>query len=291
LLLERLNKTVYQHLGEGALQNLVASPWNRKFATFTGVLTDKNPMESVQGTMVLRSALAGSAGSYEFLGDEDVLKALGFVVINEAKENSYSVDISDAHSGLNVARSLKVDGGGELYGVWGDAIRLRFDSLLGVSGTRYSEESGRFITGTASEVYRTVHLADNSTILQIGANEGEKMLLSMGAVDAETLGVADVRVTARESATRSITLVDRAIDRVSRQRAQIGSLTNRLGHATSALVVASENLSAADSRLRDLDYAKEMMNFVRIQILTQANMSMMSQANQLPRNVLSLLGQ
>ena len=86
---------------------------------------------------------------------------------------------------------------------------------------------------------------------------------------------------------RAITLVDRAIDRVSHQRAQIGALTNRLGNATSALAVTWENLSAENSRLRDL----EMMNFVRIQILTQANMSMMSQANQLPRNVLSLLGQ
>ena len=66
---------------------------------------------------------------------------------------------------------------------------------------------------------------------------------------------------------------------------------NRLGHATASLTVASQNLSAAESRLRDLDYAKEMMNFVRIQILVQANNSMMAQANQLPRNVLALLGQ
>ena len=86
-------------------------------------------------------------------------------------------------------------------------------------------------------------------------------------------------------------MIDNAIDRVSRQRARIGALSNRLESATCALTVASENLTAADSRLRDLDYAKEMMNLVRIQIITQANMSMMSQANQLPSNVLALLSQ
>ena len=76
-----------------------------------------------------------------------------------------------------------------------------------------------------------------------------------------------------------MTSLDRAIDRVSRQRARIGALTNRLGHAASALAVASENLTAADSRLRDLDFGKEMMNYVRISILTQANMAMMTQAS------------
>jgi len=290
-LLQRLNDTIHRQLGGGLLQNFVPSPSNSKYATFTGPITDRNAMESVRGTMVLRSAIAGSEGAYEFAGDEDILKALGFVVINEAKENLYTVDITDAHTGKTVANGLKVDGGGELRGIWGNAVRLQLGSLLGVSGSRYSEASGRFITAVESEIFRTVHLADNSTVLQIGANEGEDVLLNFGAMDARTLGIGGIKVTDRASAGRSITLVDQAIDRVSRQRATIGSLVNRLGHATASLTVASQNLSAAESRLRDLDYAKEMMNFVRIQILVQANNSMMAQANQLPRNVLALLGQ
>ncbi len=290
-LLQRLNDTIHRQLGGGLLQNFVPSPSNSKYATLTGPITDKNAMETVRGTMVLRSAIAGSEGAYEFVGDEDILKALGFVVINEAKENMYTVDITDAHTRKTVANGLKVDGGGELRGIWGDAVRLRLGSLLGVAGSQYSEASGRFITAVEPEIFRTVHLADNSTVLQIGANEGEDVLLNFGAMDTKTLGIGGIKVTDRMSAGRSITLVDQAIDRVSRQRATIGSLVNRLGHATASLSVASENLSAADSRLRDLDYAKEMMNFVRIQILVQANNSMMAQANQLPRNVLALLGQ
>ncbi len=290
-LLQRLNDTIHQQLGGGHLKDLVPSPFNAKFATFTGGSAGKNAMESVQGTMILRSAIAGARGAYEFVGDEEILKALGFVVINEARENKYTVDVTDAHSGKSVATGLEIDGDGELHGIWGEAIRLRFDSLLGIKGSQYSEASGRFIMAMASEVYRTVHLADNSTALQVGANEKEDVLLSFGAMDAKSLGISEIRVTNQAGAGRSITLLDRAIDRVSRQRATIGALTNRLGHATSALAVASNNLSAADSRLRDLDYAKEMMTFVRLQILIQANNSMMSQANQLPKNVIALLGQ
>lgn len=290
--LERLNSLIYNELGDGMMKHLMYSSSDAtKFATFAGRLAGINQMDAVQGTMILRSALAGAKGAYEFSGDERILNALGMTVISEAKENTYTLSVTDAHSERSVARGLKVTGGQEIQGIWGDAVRLAFDSLLGVIGIKYSKESGKFVSGMSSQVLKTVHLADNSTVLQIGANEGEDLLLSFGAMDSETLGVSGVRVTDRESAGRSITIVDRAIDRVSRQRAQIGALTNRLGNATSALAVASENLSAADSRLRDLDYAKEMMNFVRIQILTQSNMSMMSQANQLPRNVLSLLGQ
>jgi flagellin-like hook-associated protein FlgL len=289
--LDRLNELIYHELGEGSLKHLMSTADSRKFATFAGSLAGINSMDSVEGTMILRSAIAGAQGSYEFLGDERVLDALGFMIVNEARENRYTVGVSDAHTGRGVEYGLKVDGGGELHGIWGDSIRLGFDPLLGVIGIRYSEQTGRFLTATSSQVYRTVHLADSSTILQIGANQGEDLLLSLGAVNSETLGVNNVRVTSRDGAGRAITTVDKAIDRVSRYRAQIGALTNRLEHATSALVAGSENLSDADSRLRDVDYAKEMMNYVRISVLVQANTSMMMQANQLPRNVLTLLGQ
>jgi len=101
--------------------------------------------------------------------------------------------------------------------------------------------------------------------------------------------VHNISVGDSEHAGRSITVIDAAIDRVSRHRAQYGALVNRLGHATSALTVTSENLSAAESRIRDLDFAKEMMEFTKLNILTQVGTSMLTQANQLPKNVLSLL--
>jgi flagellin len=84
-------------------------------------------------------------------------------------------------------------------------------------------------------------------------------------------------------------VIDNAIDRVSKQRAAIGAYQNRLEHTINNLTVAGQNLTAAESRIRDLDMAKEMMNFTKLNILMQAGNSMLAQANQLPQNVLQLL--
>jgi flagellin len=98
-----------------------------------------------------------------------------------------------------------------------------------------------------------------------------------------------VLVTDRESAARSITIIDAAIDKVSTQRAKIGAYQNRLEHSITNLTIAGENLTAAESRIRDTDMAKEMMNFTKLQIMLQAGTSMLAQANALPQNVLSLV--
>ena len=85
------------------------------------------------------------------------------------------------------------------------------------------------------------------------------------------------------------TVIDNAIDKVSMQRSKLGAYQNRLEHTINNLTTASENLTSAESRIRDTDMAKEMMNFSKLQIMLQAGNSMLAQANQLPQNVLSLV--
>ena len=96
-------------------------------------------------------------------------------------------------------------------------------------------------------------------------------------------------VVSRETATRSITVIDNAINSVSTMRARLGAYQNRLEHTINSLTVAGENLTAAESRIRDTDMAKEMMNFTKLSIMLQAGTSMLAQANMLPQNVLGLL--
>jgi flagellin len=115
------------------------------------------------------------------------------------------------------------------------------------------------------------------------------MGIDMGDMGAIALGVQNIIVTDRESAARAITIVDTAIGRVSTQRAKLGAYQNRLEHTISNLTTAATNTTAAESRIRDLDMAKEMMEFTKLNILSQAGSSMLAQANQLPQNVLSLL--
>jgi len=259
-----------------------------KFATYVG----KNEIvpgsaQSVQGTFVIRSAIAGKAGEINFSGDEDILKALSLNQIRRSTENQYRVSVQDAHSGNTIASNEKITGN-ILYGIVHPNVDMEFDSMANVK-VNYLNNNFMLVQD-AGKVYETIlHLADNTTVFQIGANEKEDMGIHIGSMGARAIGVNNIQVTDRESAARSITIIDNAIDRVSKQRASLGAYQNRLEHTINNLTVAGTNLQAAESRIRDLDMAKEMMNFTKLSILLQAGNSMLAQANQLPQNVLQLL--
>jgi flagellin len=107
---------------------------------------------------------------------------------------------------------------------------------------------------------------------------------------AWSLEIHGVDVSSQAAATAAISTVDTAIAKVSDQRSTLGSVQNRLQHTINNLGVAAENLTASESRIRDTDMAKEMTAFTRAQILSQAGISMLAQANQAPQSVLKLLG-
>jgi flagellin len=115
------------------------------------------------------------------------------------------------------------------------------------------------------------------------------MGVNIGDMRSEALGLNAVLVTDRDSAARSITIIDNAIDKVSMQRVRTGAYQNRLEHTITNLTVAGENLTAAENQIRDTDMAKEMMNFTKLQIMLQAETSMLTHSNSLLQNVLSLL--
>ncbi|MCX7971390.1 MAG: flagellin, partial [Negativicutes bacterium] len=128
---------------------------------------------------------------------------------------------------------------------------------------------------------------------QIGANNGTnfQLVVSIGDMDAGALSVStsDVSVGGQANAQSAITIVNSAISYVSQQRANIGAVQNRLEYAIENLSVSDVNTTAAESRIRDVDMASEMMNFTKYNILSQAATAMMSQANQQPQMVLQLL--
>jgi flagellin len=132
---------------------------------------------------------------------------------------------------------------------------------------------------------------DTSLIFQIGANEGQNMVAGLDDMRAAALGLTDesLKVTDQDSAERTIMVIDAAIHKVSSARAKIGAVQNRLEHTISNLGVASENLTAAESRIRDVDMAKEIMEFTKQQILMQSANAMLAQSNMIPQNVLQLL--
>ena len=134
-------------------------------------------------------------------------------------------------------------------------------------------------------------LSATGLTFHIGANSGQNMTLTIATMDSTSAGldVSGVDLTTQTGADDAITSIQSAIDTVSAERSKLGANQNRLEHTINNLGTSSENLTAAESRIRDVDMAKEMMNFTKNNILTQAAQSMLAQANQQPQGVLQLL--
>ncbi|KQL52987.1 flagellin [Heyndrickxia shackletonii] len=126
---------------------------------------------------------------------------------------------------------------------------------------------------------------------QVGANGGETISLSLVDATASALGISGMSSLDGSNATASANLkkIQDAINKVSESRSNFGAVQNRLEHTINNLGTTEENLQAAESRIRDVDMASEMMNFTKNNILTQAAQSMLAQANQQPQGVLQLL--
>ena len=127
--------------------------------------------------------------------------------------------------------------------------------------------------------------------LQAGANTGRHQTIDVGirSMSAASLGVDNIRVDNHLSSQAAVAAIDNAVQIVSTQRAQLGAVQNRLEHTIANIDTIAENLQDAESRIRDTDMAKEMMNFTKFSILNQAAQAMMAQANSLPQGVLQLL--
>ncbi|MCR1933679.1 flagellin [Clostridium tepidum] len=192
--------------------------------------------------------------------------------------------LNETHSILQRMRELSVQAANDTnVDVDRDAIKAEIDALNSEidrisSTTQFNEKD--LLNGTLD------------ANLQIGANKDENLSLNIKidtAMNSDELGTKNVDVTDHTKAQESISTVNSAIKTVSTQRSALGALQNRLEHTIANLDNASENLQAAESRVRDVDMAKEMMNFSKNNILQQAAQAMLAQANQAPQGVLQLL--
>lgn len=152
-------------------------------------------------------------------------------------------------------------------------ISVKFDGMnsakLGLSGSASAAGGANTATSTAS--------ASGQTSISTAA----------GTVNGPGTGKADV--TSADNAKAAISIINNAIDIISSMRSDFGALQNRLEHTINNLGVQTENITASESRIRDVDMAKEMMAYTKNNILVQASQAMLAQANQVPQGVLQLL--
>ncbi len=160
-----------------------------------------------------------------------------------------------------------------------------FDQLgISITTSAAYDVSGTDLTNTA------ITTADKAGAkFQIGANAGQTASISIGNMSATSLGVNNLVLTTEDGINSAIDAIDVAIGTVSSQRALLGAVQNRLEHTINNLGTTSENLVASESRIRDVDMAKEMMEFTKNSILSQASQAMLAQANAQPQSVLQLL--
>lgn len=197
--------------------------------------------------------------------------------------------LNESHSILERMRDLAVQGAN-------DTLTSDDRDSINKELTALHQELTRIASTTEYNTKNLLNTANNAFTFQIGANENQTLTVTIDAMDGTTLLKSDAGrfiIDSKASNVRKdggmISVIDKAIATVSSQRAALGAVQNRLEHTINNLTATNENLSDANSRIRDVDMAEEMMTFTKSNILSQAATSMLAQANAMPNSVLNLL--
>lgn len=242
------------------------------------------------------------AGTYTIKGTEvldDKGNKVGTVKNKEiffGEENGSFTKITV--TGDNLKEGDKITVGADIKGQANkvDNIDVKVETVTNLT------DKGKELAAGTYEINGKVVLRDGKEVGTFDAGNGNKITLKDGTsfvmtdigrttafADGAKFTINGADVTSSDKASGSIETINKAIESVSTQRAKLGAVQNRLEHTTANLQNTSENLTAAESRVRDVDMAKEMMNFSKNNILSQAAQAMLAQANQQPQGVLQLL--
>lgn len=232
-------------------------------------VTQATGSEGISDNSVSFKAAAAVQSTIEF--DTVKLKA-GDQISVKLNGTEYTYEFQQGDSFTNIAQGLKDAAGNVLEAEQKGSALIVQGRVDVMSGFQPVEPEG----------YDAIRI-------QVGALEGEQLSVSIDSMNTKGLGLDDISIYTQDTAGKAITATRTAIDKVSDQRAALGAMQNRLDHKIANLKVSSENLTAAESRIRDVDIASEMTAFTKSNILAQAATAMLAQANSLPQNVLSLL--
>ncbi|WP_010293604.1 flagellin [Clostridium senegalense] len=254
--------------------------------------------------------ITGTKGAYELSGTlvagEVTIDGEKLTISGTAQDDLYKSLVTEI--GKNATLKAKYDVGAYTDG----------DEKLTLTQKTASDEAMTSVGATVKETVKGVadktltEDVEGKATLQIGANEGQTITIEMSDMRAKALGLSGtgddfttgddnkltdnsgseehgLDISTAAKATKAATTIQKAIDDVSSERSKLGAYQNRLEHTINNLGTSSENLTAAESRVRDVDMAKEMMTFSKNNILQQAAQAMLAQANQQPQGVLQLL--
>ena len=256
----KFSRAISHGLGQGEYTNDTD-----KFATFTE-----------EGTLVLRSALAGKNGSVTVSTGGELMRALSLKTTQTPQETHYTATITES-GGAILAENVKAEDG-VIHGAIHSNIDIDLGAMFGVNAS-WNDDAGKFELEARNPAQATIHTADNTAVFQTG--EGGAVMVSAGDMRADALGLGSVNVMSRESAFEAVAAADRASDIVAVQQAKLGALQSRLERHI-------RNLTGKSESLIEIQNAEEIMSLAKNSILTHSNSAMLSQANQSGQNVLLL---
>ncbi|MBS4213030.1 flagellin N-terminal helical domain-containing protein [Neobacillus rhizophilus] len=295
--------SVYVVTAESTLDDFMSSIKNTLGAADVKVET------AVTGVDALAKGLDGAATSVDSLvitGQLGAANDISSISIKATSSDgisrsSFNTTMSGGNNGaleqLQVAGNkgdfiaqVDVGSNGATKGDGDGRIAVRSNSVVKVSNLQLSFKD-TIAGGDISTI--TVGSANNTVSIHVGANADQTLEIGINAMDSVALGLkkdgVNISLLNEFSAENALKVLDGAISNVSSERSKLGAIQNRLEHTINSLGTSSENLTAAESRLRDVDMANEMMQFTKNNILSQAAQSMLAQANQQPQGVLQLL--
>ncbi len=281
--IDKLNNAIVSKLGMGSDD----SQANANLARFVSI-PDSTGWGTIKGTMLIQTALTGSQGELHFIGDQRLIDGLGFAQVQQSSNNESTVTIRDAHTGNLIG--TETTGDDRIYTLI-DGMEVVLDSRAGVVGKwDQTTNSMKFTSNdTLANTKMHLHVVDTRTSLQIGANKGQDLNVSIPQLDVEGLGLENTTMVTQDLAQNAISQIDRALTMVVSARATVGAQVSRLEYTIQNLDTARENLVTSESRIMDLDVAEESANFANAQVLVQSGIAMLAQANQMPQMALSLI--
>ncbi len=242
----------------------------------------------VPGTMILQSALTGKTGELSFTGTQKLMDALGLETVQQSSQNIQTITATDNLTGVVIGE--RITSNSRVTDVI-PGIDLIVDSRTGVDAI-YNEGTGKidFMPSNRLENQNlNLHVVDARTEIQVGTEKGEKLDVSLPALNTMALGISNTNINTQDDAQRAITEIDNALTKVVSVRAKIGANVNRLESTMNTLATAEENTVASESRIRDTNIAKETTAMTAAQVAYQANISLLAQANQIPAIAMQLL--
>ena len=279
---DKITKAITQDLDMGSGLTEV----DKKLISFNQ--TESTGFGVVPGTMILQSALTGKDGELSFIGSQKLMDALGLEVVHESSQNIQTITAKDNLTG--VISGERVTSNSRVTDVI-PGVDLIVDTRTGVDAY-YNTGTGKIDFKPSSRRENqnlNLHIVDARTEIQIGTEKGEKLDVSLPALNTAALGIGNTNINTQDDAQRAITEIDNALTKVVSTRAKIGAYINRLNSTINTLATAEENTTSSESRIRDTDIARETTAMTTAQVAYQANIAILAQANQIPAIALSLL--